>query len=627
MRTLRLEFLRLNDLATGIWRQGDPYLVAAGSDEPVRQFTSPLDHEAFLDLVRALRYQEDAQARQSALREIGDIAAGLLGIDRLQAVSTGTFPLQLDLVVNPAEVAALPFEAAVDGEGRPLFARTDRAVVLTRRVRHGFTDGGVRWPVAPRVLYAWAAPPGAGDVPAEEHERALRRALEPWRVEADAAVPDDDVLTVIAETRLAALAGTCRDAAARQRPFTHVHLLAHGVPVALAHRQQFGVALHADDGELHAVAPEEVVAALSPLAGHAVVVTMATCDSANLTNTVVARRSIAHTLHEAGFPVVVASQFPLTVAGSNILVEAFYRALLAGQDARMALHRARVALYEARRQAGHDWTSVVGYARLPEGYAEHLLDVRLEAALASLRSLQATADRLVAGGDAGPGPLEQLAAKLHERIAALLDQQQDSAATDRRDVFEEHLGLLGSAEKRLAEVCFARSRLGDAVAWTQRAGESLQRARGWYTQAYRRNLSHHWSGIQQLALEAVLDGRIANPHLWHAVVAAAQIDRDDAKRNLWALGSLVEAYLLAPAAGQAPAIDSARSAIAAMKAQVDANSGQGDAFPLESTARQLRRYTDWWSRGNGFFPGTNDLAADAGGLLRKLEGCGPRGAS
>jgi len=174
MRSLLLEFLRLNNLATGMWREGDPYLVAAGSEYPIRQFSSPLEHEKFLDLTRALRYQGDAEGRRAALKEIGEIAANLLGSQSLSGLSSGSFPLQLDLVVNPAEVAALPFEAATDGAGNPLFARADPAVVLTRRVRAAFAEASVRWPAKPRLLYAWAAPPGAGDVPAAAHEAALR---------------------------------------------------------------------------------------------------------------------------------------------------------------------------------------------------------------------------------------------------------------------------------------------------------------------------------------------------------------------------------------------------------------------------------------------------------------------
>ena len=55
-----------------------------------------------------------------------------------------------------------------------------------------------------------------------------------------------------------------------------------------------------------------------------------------------------------------------------------------------------------------------------------------------------------------------------------------------------------------------------------------------------------------------------------------------------------------------------------MKARVVAEAG-GNTFPLESTERQLRRYVDWWTAANGFFPGTSDLAAEAGNLLQELR--------
>jgi hypothetical protein len=593
MRSLRLEFLRLNNLATGIWREGDPYLVAAGSDEPIRQFTSPLEHETFLDLVRALRYQDGGQARQSALREIGEIAANLLGANHLAALADSSFPLQLDLVLNPAEVAALPFEAALDGEGHPLFARTEREIVLTRRARHGFAERQLVWPARPRVLYAWASPPGAGEVPAEAHEAALRRALEPW-LPPEGMDSGQDVLSVIGEATLARLAEACRTTFEQGAPFTHVHLLAHGYPVGPAHKPHFGMALHADDGDLHAVAPDDLVEALRPLADRAVVATLATCDSANLTNTIVSRRSIAHALHEAGFPVVVASQFPLTVPGSNLVAETLYRALLSGEDARIALHRSRVALHDARQTTGHDWASLVGYMRLPEGYAQHRLAVRLEAVQASLRTMRTWSERLVGQGTSDPAPLERAIAQLQDRIAGLQGFLRESEQFGGRGVFEENLGLLGSAEKSLAELYSARGRLGDGANRKQRAGEALRRALDWYRQAYRCNLSHHWSGVQQLSLEASLDGHIADTRLWHAAIAAAEFDAagGNTKDAIWALGSLAEAYLLAPLAGQGPQIPSAHDAIARMKARSRAHSDP-DAFPLDGApAAPLHRLVD-----------------------------------
>ena len=97
MHALLLEFLRFNNLTTGIWREGDPYLATAGSDYPVRQFASPLDHEGFLTLITALRYEKDAARRVNALTQIGEIAAHVAGErqpdeDRQRAISAATRP-------------------------------------------------------------------------------------------------------------------------------------------------------------------------------------------------------------------------------------------------------------------------------------------------------------------------------------------------------------------------------------------------------------------------------------------------------------------------------------------------------------------------------------------------------
>jgi hypothetical protein len=302
------------------------------------------------------------------------------------------------------------------------------------------------------------------------------------------------------------------------------------------------------------------------------------------------------------------------------MVETFYRALLDGQDVRIALHQARLALYEKRQTTGHDWASLVGYVRLPEGYADHLLDVRLESALASLKSIQGWSDSLVNQGGRDAAAFERAATELQQRIKGLLEFLGESEKTSRRGVFEENLGLLGSAEKRLAEVYFTRSRLADDAQWKQLMREALQRSRDWYRQSYQRNLSHHWTGVQQLSLEAALEGRIANPGHWHAAVTAADIVRANGKPGdvIWAFGSLAELYLLAPLAGQSLPADAARNALGRMKALVRDQPG-GDTFPLESTKRQFRRYIDWWTSANGFLPGRSDLATEAGALVRVLD--------
>jgi hypothetical protein len=147
--------------------------------------------------------------------------------------------------------------------------------------------------------------------------------------------------------------------------------------------------------------------------------------------------------------------------------------------------------------------------------------------------------------------------------------------------------------------------------------EALSRSLGWYVQGYKNNLSHHWTGIQKLSLEAVLLGTISTPH-WYATLLAAENDAGRAK-EIWAYGSLVEIYLLAPLAAQGERMGMALEALREMKRRVLEHSPD-DLFPLQSTERQLRRYTTWWTRSNGFFGDAPDLANSARALL---EAWGP----
>src|SRR5262249_26123196 len=194
---------------------------------------------------------------------------------------------------------------------------------------------------------------------------------------------------------------------------------------------------------------------------------------------------------------------------------------------------------------------------------------------------------------------ERVARLLAGRIGDLEKFLKDPNEPKRPGVLEENRGLLGSAEKRLAELHFERYRRGHAGEWRQQAGDALRRARDWYRQGFQGNLSHHWTGVQYLSLEAALEGQIKDSDLWHAAVAAARIAASNPK-EYWAQGSLMELYLLAPLAGQGSQEDAATAALTAMKLRV--NNAGSDRFPLESTEHQLRRYRTWWTTANGFFP-------------------------
>ena len=617
MRSLLIEFHRFGDLNTGLLRKGDSYLVAAAS-HPVKEVKMPINYENFFAQMRPLRYKGKPAERAEALRQVGEVVTDLLGSKELNDLETGDFPLQFDLVVNAAELAALPFEAAAGSDGEPLVVRRKNPVVLTRRVRSEFAENKESWPSKIRVLFAWACPKElAVPVPSAEHEAALREALSSW-IPMDESSDVSGVLHVLPKASLDSIREACGVAVKQGKPFTHVHLLGHGYPVGESFEQMYGLALHGSAGsdDLYAAPPEEIAKALAPLQGQTGVLTLAACDSANATNMVIARRSIAHELHVCGFPVVIGSQFPLTVPGSTILVKSFYTALLAGQDVREALHKARCTLFENSNIAGHDWASVLGYVRLPEGYNGRLRAIRLEAVLSSLKAVQSWSDDLVKSCVADPVRFNRFADLLRtniDRLEAFLGERENRG----EGVLEENLGLLGSAEKRLAELYFACGKRVGCLGWENSMHDSLRKARSWYQQSFDGNLSHHWTGVQALSLNLALAGEISEPGRWYASELAAKVDA--AKPDeIWAWGSLAELYLIAGPAGLGDRTGDAEAAIQEMKGRV-ATSAKHDRFPLESTERQFRRYMDWWTSANGFFAGHPDLSLRAANLVALIQ--------
>jgi hypothetical protein len=622
MRSVTIEFLRFGG-DEGTLRKEERYLATCGSN-PVRQFDMPLSHKEFFTLLKKLRYQasDSANDRKKALTELSSFVTGIL--DPPEAVPGE--PLQLDLVTSAAELWALPFEAALADREKPLFADPDRVVVPTRRVRQEFADRAFRWPAEPRILFVYASPKNFPEVPSKAHKDVLKAALEPW-IETIEGIPEDflaegSVLRILPGASLESLAEACRTA---KKPFTHVHILAHGQRVKGEWEDDsyFGLALESKTGK--AATAEELVQALGLDTRRPAVVTLAICDGGNAESSAIPGRSLAHTLHRAGVPVVVASQLPLTFEGSVALTRELYGALLSGDDVRLALHKARKALFELPpAKAGHDWVSMVAYVQLPEGYADHLLDVQLKAELACLLTARRWADYLVESQVSSEESFEGVARHLRKRIKALEKFiTETEKQTSRRDVYEENAGLLGSAHKRLAELLFRRgSRSGSPKLLAESRAE-IEVAGSAYLQGYKRNLSHHWTGVQYLSLRAILDGSLEEEETigyWHAALRAAEIASED-KNEYWALGSIAELLLLAPLAGQKIRLDEACGRLREMRKRVEAHDPANLPIdPLESTRFQLRRYQDWWTKPNGFFGGREkDLSEDAARLLEALK--------
>lgn len=616
-----IEFFRFGKLDTGILRAEDQYLVTNGN-RPVRLVQIPIDHVRFIHLLDQLRYGKDIEesTRLKALDELSRIVTKVLGKPRQL-----TKPVQIDLVTNAAELSALPFELALNSAGRSVFATSDPPLVLTRRVRRESHGRRPEWWSEPRILFAVASPAGAGAaVPVDEHRQALRDALKPWieplRLDnvPEVLQGDKKVLSTVEKASLETIRAAGAKAKANGRPFTHLHILAHGCLIGKDLEARFGLALHGSDGGMVQVTPEQLYAAIKGFADDLTVVTLAVCDGGNQANSIAGGASVAHALHSSGIEVVVGSQFPLTFPGSIEFTRTFYRKLLCGQDVRDALHQARSDLYQLE-DVGHDWASLVGYVQLPEDYMDRLRTVQLRAELASLRTVQKWSDDLKEHGIRDPEAYEEVAGRLQERITnlkQLLESNGDQPGSGNK---EENLGLLGSAEKRLGELCFERAALGDHPArWVREAKNALSQAHARYKESAIGNLSHHWTGVQYLSLEAVLTGHIERIGHWHAFREAAETDTShpDKQERLWALGSLAELYLLAPLVGEESRLDDAGKQLAELVARARK---YRYIFPIESTERQLKRYVDWWTKENGYFGGASDLKADAQGLLGVLH--------
>lgn len=649
MKAIRLEFARSGNPA-GNLEKGREYFVSIDSEKH-HSFPMPLGHLEMLDLLAMLRYDDRVsdEEREAALRSLSDAVTPVLN-----EVTAGLDDndVQLDLITNARELWALPLEAALAGDERPRFARADRRVVLTRRTPRPFAERALSWPAQPRVLFVHASPRWASASPAraDEHLEILRDVLAPYMpplAESPVALPDEShVVTVLPDATLRDIDDAYRKAEKDRRPYTHVHLLAHGVRMEDPrgpHRDRYGIALCSADNKptpaealakiLRPSAPDETRTQELP-----VVVSLASCDSANAVNTLMLG-GVAQELHHSGVPVVIASQLPLTFAGAKIMLREFYAAWLEGCDVREALHRTRVALHDAKdanppeARAGHDWVSLVAYVRLPEGYADYLFEIRLQSQLAALENASRFADHLVLNNVRDDWQFDLVTRRVQERIERLHAFQQEIPPADkhrRRDVLLENAGMLGSAHKRLAELMSRRAAADSArrAHWLEQSRAAMEEARQVYRNAFLSNTSHHWSGVQYLALEAVLTGRIANVGEWWACQVSAANARDHAQSSesdrIWAQGSLAELTLLAPLAPGAPVEPAAADAALGDLCRRVRAAPPGTwpvLSPIDSTRRQLLRYVGWWSKRNGFFGDRDtDLSAEAERLVRLLDG-------
>jgi hypothetical protein len=221
----------------------------------------------------------------------------------------------------------------------------------------------------------------------------LRRLIDPWikfygnKNEIQRRQLIEEHLHLIPNASIKAIEDECATG-----EYTHVHILAHGVEVPENYDKRFALALHDEldpnrteyiDGirlatALRASKRPDNEALSTPL-----VVTLASCQSASGGTVAGAGSSIAHALHEAGIPMVVAGQFPLFFQGSIQILECLYKGLLSGCEPRALLYDLRRRLY-SQFPENHDWASLVSYFSPYPDFESQLEEFRIEQAVGKM---------------------------------------------------------------------------------------------------------------------------------------------------------------------------------------------------------------------------------------------------
>ena len=655
MRTITLELLRHGPAHNQLLSPLTPYLALCENHGAVT-LQIKLEHNQLLHRLRALSYRLGEEARSFQLQDTARLLAELLAsIPGLAAdlhrcgvlPGEANAPLHLRLVLSASELALLPFELALSppawpGAGQPMLLQQQTPMCLTRETRR-FAENTLTWPKETRVLMVTASPAGLPPPPDLAHLLALRHQLEAW-IGGSAKVAQH--LTVLANATLADVAAACA-----AQDFTHVHILAHGGEHTDGYDTRFGLMLHDaanPQGPADIVSGERLGSALRAQrrgggasgggASCPTVVTLASCNSGAVGSVAGVGGSIAHALHQAGIPMVIASQFPLSFGGSVRMVETLYEGLLWGEDPRALLVTLRQQLHTQFPET-NDWASITAYSSLPADFERQLDAAQIQRAMSAINVTLDTAEALVGrlpkidlnaparamAPDAPSGTptaeaqaAAQAVLDANAAIDAALGRVQDAKGrlkavmARRSDQKARVLGLLASTEKREAEFSHQRGlRSGDAG---ERAGHaqamwaSLSRASKLYFDCYSVARTPYFT-TQYLSLNLVLQmgGKLpqlgeqpgrATDKLWDLaeVQALHDLQSTDTNERIWALGNLIELYLLAPAIPGVAERPVAWVQRASDTARQLLETSADCAFEVFSTRRQISRYVGWYAQ-------------------------------
>ena len=641
MKQITFELLRHGPPNNQLLSPLTPYLALC-EDHPAMTLRLPFEHNQFLHRLRALSYKLDGESRAFQVKDTAQVIGELIGtVPGLVAemnrdengengagnsAGEGNRLTHLRMVLTASELALLPFELALSpagfpGAGQPLLLQSQNPICLTREVRR-VAERTQQWSKKPKVLFVAAQPGDVGSIPFEAHLNALKELIAPW---VDYAATPEEATSKLADHLVVLENASCNsiEEACAEHEFSHIHILAHGIQYEEGYDVRFGLALHNPlnpFGEADRVNGERLASAIRAVKKNGggrlarpLAVTLASCDSGNQGGIGGLGGSIAFALHQAGVPMVVASQFPMSVAASHIFVRVLYDSFLWGRDTRVALNDLRRRLH-VLFPATHDWASISAYVALPEDFENQLFEFEFNQTKRSMESAMRYADRAM---DAAGRPelLRDALEKIErgeQRLENLYDRRKDRSA--------KLAGQLAATKKRSAQIHYeytqrnqaATPGLGGARDWR----EVLNLSRRHYWDAFTADRKDAWGAVQYLSLDLVLRNleeplkemvleRIEDYNDTEALWSLAHIlsindaRSSDPQIRKWALGNLVELYLLENF--QTPAKAGAKG-----KARVNSNAVQRarelvdaagpNSFEVYSTRRQMLRYKTWYSK-------------------------------
>lgn len=626
IRTVTVELLRAGPRHNQLVSPLTQYLAVYGN-APAGAVTLPFEQGELEMRLRELRYVvvdgEDKARSVKVLEKIGRDVADVLS--KIPGVSGGVGPAREDpetlthlrIVLSASELAMLPFEASKipSGEGSTaawLALQSRSPICITRHIRSVSAEGVV-WPSKPRILFI-----SGPDTPVAEHRKALMSAIEPW-LKDESCIPEQ--LVGMENPGLAAITDELEAAAETGQPFTHVHILAHGSHLDDTDRYSpVGIFLNEDEGVIDG---GRLASTLTVMTKNGVVrpvvVTMASCDSGQVADVRTSDASVAHHLHDQGIPLVVASQFPLSVEGSVLFTEKFYSGQLKGTHPLVSLYEVRTELHSRMDADTHDWASLVAYEAFPSKLASQLEDLRYWQArrvfYIMLERLEALADEFRHGGLSGSEKDDEA------RFAKAVEAADEATADLPEDgpYALDCAGLRGAADKRIGLASFAvATASGISEGWRERMlGDSRSRmesarTRYWYAAKWFMRQSTdivqvkgnlHWMLGQVLSLDVVLGRPLDNGLLMAARFAAnVDLDSQDELDRAWAHVSLCEQSLLCladPELSPEQRKDYADESVRNARRFLELLGRRSEQ--VCNTLRQLERYIDWWGNA-GFQP-------------------------